>query len=86
MENISKKAVTNISKRRYQEICDALMVEFNNTLIVERVAHIICDKLGFDPNAKTYNEARAQSTAKYRQKLKNLGIPRSDYKPKANLE
>lgn len=62
-----------MTKKRYTEIHNALMSQFSDAELVKRISDTICNTLGFDPEANTYNEARHQATTRYRQKLKELG-------------
>ena len=66
-----RKAVSMMSKKRFQEICDVLTHAIDDHEKVQEVIESIKDIMGFDPEVKQYTPEQGKKTMEYRRKLRD---------------
>ena len=70
--NTQSTKQTFVSKKRYNDYREALITELKlDEAVVDTAMAIFCRVMSYDPNTKTYTEARKRALQNYRQKLKD---------------
>ena len=67
------KASRTLTKKKYTEIHDAIVNDFDID-VADKIMNIIKEVMKFDVNVNTYTEVQSQRIQKYRDKMKDQGV------------
>lgn len=71
---------STLTKKRYAEIEEHIR-QFVDNSVADKIMDTIKSVMNFNPDKPVYSPQHAERMKKYRAKLKELGIPRSDRRP-----
>jgi hypothetical protein len=74
MSTSEYKSVGQMSKKRWDLFKEQLDETTNDEELKDKIKHLLCEVLKFNPNESSYTEAQAKRIKEYRERRKQEGI------------